>query len=77
MTAIPDITLNNGRTIPQFGFGVFQVKPEDTFAAVSGALEAGYRHIDTARDVRQRDARSARPSPSPALTAPTSSSPAS
>ena len=48
MTAIPDITLNNGQTIPQFGFGVFLVKPEDTFAAVSGALEAGYRHIDTA-----------------------------
>ena len=48
MTAIPDITLNNGQTIPQFGFGVFLVKPEDTFAAVSSALEAGYRHIDTA-----------------------------
>jgi 2,5-diketo-D-gluconate reductase A len=48
VTAIPDITLNNGQTIPQFGFGVFLVKPEDTFAAVSGALEAGYRHIDTA-----------------------------
>ncbi len=48
MTAIPDITLNNGQTIPQFGFGVFLVKPEETFAAVSGALEAGYRHIDTA-----------------------------
>jgi 2,5-diketo-D-gluconate reductase A len=40
--------LNNGRTIPQFGFGVFQVKPEDTVEAVSTALQAGYRHIDTA-----------------------------
>jgi 2,5-diketo-D-gluconate reductase A len=49
VTAIPDITLNNGQTIPQFGFGVFLVKPEDTFAAVSSALEAGYRHIDTAQ----------------------------
>ena len=49
MTAIPDITLNNGQTIPQLGFGVFLVKPEDTFAAVSSALEAGYRHIDTAQ----------------------------
>jgi 2,5-diketo-D-gluconate reductase A len=45
---VPDVTLNNGRTIPQFGFGVFQVKPEDTVKAVATALEAGYRHIDTA-----------------------------
>ena len=42
MTAIPDITLNNGQTIPQLGFGVFLVKPEDTFAAVSNALQARY-----------------------------------
>ncbi len=48
MTVIPDITLNNGQTIPQFGFGVFMVKPADTAAVVSAALEAGYRHIDTA-----------------------------
>ena len=48
MTAIPDITLSNGQKIPQFGFGVFQVKPEDTAVAVSTALEVGYRHIDTA-----------------------------
>ena len=48
MTSIPDITLNNGQTIPQFGFGVFQIEPKDTAAAVSTALEAGYRHIDTA-----------------------------
>ena len=48
MTSIPDIKLNNGQTIPQFGFGVFQIKPKDTVAAVSTALEAGYRHIDTA-----------------------------
>ncbi|MDX6341195.1 MAG: 2,5-diketo-D-gluconate reductase, partial [Trebonia sp.] len=48
MAFIPDITLNNGQTIPQFGFGVFQVEPKDTAAAVSTALEAGYRHIDTA-----------------------------
>jgi 2,5-diketo-D-gluconate reductase A len=40
--------LNNGRTIPQFGFGVFQVKPSDTVEATMTALEAGYRHIDTA-----------------------------
>ena len=48
MTDIPDIMLNNGQHIPQFGFGVFQIKPEDTVAAASAALEAGYRHIDTA-----------------------------
>jgi 2,5-diketo-D-gluconate reductase A len=48
MPAIPDLMLNNGNTIPQFGFGVFQVKPEDTAEAVTTALEAGYRHIDTA-----------------------------
>jgi 2,5-diketo-D-gluconate reductase A len=48
VTAIPDITLNNGQTIPQLGFGVFLVKPDETAAAVSSALEAGYRHIDTA-----------------------------
>jgi 2,5-diketo-D-gluconate reductase A len=48
VTAIPEIMLNNGQKIPQFGFGVFQVKPADTAAAVTTALEAGYRHIDTA-----------------------------
>jgi len=46
--SIPNITLNNGLAIPQFGFGVFQIEPKDTAAAVSTALEAGYRHIDTA-----------------------------
>ncbi len=48
VTAVPDIMLNNGTTIPQFGFGVFQIDPEDTFEAVTTALQAGYRHIDTA-----------------------------
>ena len=46
--AVPDIKLNDGHTIPQFGFGVFQVKPRDTTAATLAALRAGYRHIDTA-----------------------------
>ena len=49
MTAIPEVMLNNGRTIPQLGFGVFLVKPEDTVEAVTQALQAGYRHIDTAQ----------------------------
>jgi 2,5-diketo-D-gluconate reductase A len=48
VTAVPEIMFNNGRSIPQFGFGVFQIKPGDTVAAVSTALKAGYRHIDTA-----------------------------
>jgi 2,5-diketo-D-gluconate reductase A len=42
------ITLNNGVRIPQRGFGVFQVPPGDTQAAVEQAIEIGYRHIDTA-----------------------------
>jgi 2,5-diketo-D-gluconate reductase A len=44
----PTITLNDGTSIPQLGFGVFQVPPEDTAEVVSQALEIGYRHIDTA-----------------------------
>jgi 2,5-diketo-D-gluconate reductase A len=45
---IQQIVLNNGQTIPQFGFGVFLVKPDEAQAAVAHALQAGYRHIDTA-----------------------------
>jgi 2,5-diketo-D-gluconate reductase A len=48
VTPVPQIMLNNGRMIPQFGFGVFLVPPDDTFEAVTSALRAGYRHIDTA-----------------------------
>lgn len=48
MTQSPPIALNNGVEIPQLGFGVFQIPPQDTVAAVSKALEVGYRHIDTA-----------------------------
>ncbi|WP_406077214.1 aldo/keto reductase [Micromonospora sp. NBC_00858] len=47
-STIPDISLNDGTTIPQLGFGVFQIEPKDTVAAVTTALEVGYRHIDTA-----------------------------
>ncbi|MBR7742742.1 aldo/keto reductase [Phycicoccus sp. BSK3Z-2] len=46
---VPTITLNDGSTIPQLGFGVFQIDPDETAAAVSKALEIGYRHIDTAQ----------------------------
>ncbi len=48
ITAVPNIALNNGVQIPQLGFGVFQIKPAETAAAVTAALEVGYRHIDTA-----------------------------
>ena len=48
VTPIPDIMLNNGNTIPQFGFGVFQIPPDQTVRAVTAALRAGYRHVDTA-----------------------------
>jgi 2,5-diketo-D-gluconate reductase A len=48
LTAVPQITLNNGQSIPQLGFGVFQIEPKNTVEAVSTALQAGYRHIDTA-----------------------------
>lgn len=46
--SIPAITLNNGVQIPQLGFGVFQVPDDETAAAVSAAIRAGYRSIDTA-----------------------------
>ncbi|OBF04167.1 oxidoreductase [Mycobacterium sp. ACS4054] len=48
MSKVPTIELNNGVSIPQLGFGVFQIKPDETAAAVKTALEIGYRHIDTA-----------------------------
>lgn len=46
--ASPSITLNDGNSIPQVGLGVWQTPREDTERAVATALEAGYRHIDTA-----------------------------
>ena len=52
MTTVPDLALNNGQTIPQLGFGVFQIEPDETAEAVQRALEVGYRHIDTAEMYR-------------------------
>jgi 2,5-diketo-D-gluconate reductase A len=46
---IPSIALRGDVSIPQFGLGVFQVPPEETTENVLHAIEAGYRHIDTAR----------------------------
>jgi 2,5-diketo-D-gluconate reductase A len=48
MAPIPTVALSNGNEIPQVGFGVFLVPPEETRAAVATALDVGYRHIDTA-----------------------------
>jgi 2,5-diketo-D-gluconate reductase A len=45
---VPTIDLNDGNTIPQLGFGVFQIPPDQTADAVKAALSVGYRHIDTA-----------------------------
>jgi 2,5-diketo-D-gluconate reductase A len=47
--SVPGIELNNGTVIPQFGFGVFQIPPAETADAVRTAIDAGYRHIDTAQ----------------------------
>jgi len=44
----PHVILNNGVSMPALGMGVYQSKPEETTTAVVTALNAGYRHIDTA-----------------------------
>ncbi|HEV7400397.1 MAG TPA: aldo/keto reductase [Solirubrobacterales bacterium] len=49
---IPSVVLHDDIEIPQLGFGVFQVPPEGVQSAVEQALEAGYRHIDTAAAYR-------------------------
>ena len=48
MSLVPAVTLNDGHAIPQFGLGVFLMRPDVTASLVSTALELGYRHIDTA-----------------------------
>jgi 2,5-diketo-D-gluconate reductase A len=48
MATVPTIELNERTRIPQLGFGVFQIDPDETAQAVKTALEIGYRHIDTA-----------------------------
>jgi 2,5-diketo-D-gluconate reductase A len=45
---VPGLTLHDGVEIPQLGFGVFQIPPEQTQEVVEQALDVGYRHIDTA-----------------------------
>ena len=52
---IPTLQLNDGRSIPQLGFGVFKVDPAETERIVLDAFEAGYRHIDTAAIYRNEE----------------------
>src|SRR5690625_7865696 len=49
MTSSPDITFPDGRSIPQLGYGVWKVENDVAADVVTQAVEAGFRHIDTAR----------------------------
>jgi len=51
-TDVPVLTLHNGVEMPQLGFGVFQIPPEETQEKVEEALGVGYRHVDTAAAYR-------------------------
>lgn len=55
-TPTPNVTLNNGVTMPILGFGVFQIPAEETQKVVEQALAAGYRHLDTAASYGNEDA---------------------
>jgi 2,5-diketo-D-gluconate reductase A len=49
MTSSPTLTFNDGNTIPQLGYGVWQVEDDVAEKVVRQAFEAGFRHIDTAK----------------------------
>ncbi|HSM43957.1 MAG TPA: aldo/keto reductase [Acidimicrobiia bacterium] len=53
--SVPSLTLNNGVPIPQVGFGVFLIPPDETATAVTTALDAGYRLIDTAQGYQNEE----------------------
>jgi 2,5-diketo-D-gluconate reductase A len=55
MPPVPSLPMNNGRLIPQLGFGVFQIPPDETERATATALEAGYRLIDTAQGYQNEE----------------------
>jgi 2,5-diketo-D-gluconate reductase A len=55
MSVVPSLVMNNGLQIPQVGFGVFLVPPEETKQSVAEALKAGYRLIDTAQGYRNEE----------------------
>lgn len=48
MVQVPSVQLNDGHSIPQIGFGVWQVPDDVVVDATLAAFEAGYRHVDTA-----------------------------
>src|SRR3954467_12922454 len=56
MTAVPTLKMNDGNQIPQLGFGVFQIDPDETTEPVGLALDVGYRLIDTAQGYRNEEA---------------------
>jgi 2,5-diketo-D-gluconate reductase A len=55
MTSVPLLTMNNGVQIPQVGFGVFQIPAAETETAVTTAVQAGYRLIDTAQGYQNEE----------------------
>lgn len=48
LSSVPNVPLNDGNTVPQLGFGVWQVPDDESYTAVTSALSVGYRSIDTA-----------------------------
>jgi diketogulonate reductase-like aldo/keto reductase len=56
MAEVPTVKLHNGVEMPQLGFGVFQMTPEEAEQSVVDALQAGYRLIDTAASYRNEEA---------------------
>jgi 2,5-diketo-D-gluconate reductase A len=56
MTAVPMLKMNDGNQIPQLGFGVFQIDPDETTEPVRTALDVGYRLIDTAQGYHNEEA---------------------
>ena len=56
VSRIPAVELNDGARIPQLGFGVYKIPPDETAEAVRTALDAGYRHVDTAAMYRNERA---------------------
>ena len=55
MPDVPTLTMNDGRSIPQLGFGVFQIPQDETQVAVTTALQEGYRLIDTAQGYQNEE----------------------
>jgi len=47
-STVPAVALNDGTTIPQIGFGLWQVPPSEAEVATAEALRVGYRHLDSA-----------------------------